>query len=683
MPEDASSPAKPPAKGGDRFFDARFSIEAIQHEPYENGFTWRTVLGAFFIAFVMLPGLIFMGLMIGQDMGTAAEWVTIILFVEIARRSFMTLRKQELYMLKYTAAQLTHVAGGLALGGGMFGMLVWNRYLRHSEPFHSFGIAHQVPDWVSPYGDAAFTEPFTSPIWLPVITVTLLSMVLSKLTQLALGFMAYKATADMEKLPFPLAPINAEGAIALAETSQEKNKRGYRQYCFAIGVILGAAFGAFYVAVPTLTGAFLERPLQLIPIPFLDLTTSFESWLPAAPIGISLNLGLLFIGFVLPWRIVVGMVASTLLFQLVLNPLFQRAGWLPTWAPGKGAIETNLSNSVDLYLSIGIGVAFAILFVGLFGIARALLNHRRNRDPGEGGFDLRKLWERDRERGDPPIWVPLLVWISASIGYVVFSNHLVNSGLPAEERFSIWWLIGFAFFWTPMNTYINARMSGIAGQHAGVPFVSEGAIFLSQHRGVAIWFAPLPIANYGYMADLLRETQLTRTRFTSILKAELLVFPLLLFASFLYWSFIVGLAPIPSDNYPYVQQFWPQFATMQALWASSMQEGQTLLLDALKPEVILGSLAGSLALFSGFGVAGISAQYLYGGITTLTQLPHMAVPIFIGALLGRYVFARRFGVEKWTNYTPILAVGFAAGIGLIGMFSIAINFLWSSIGTGY
>jgi hypothetical protein len=685
-PAAAGSPA--PAEGAKKeelFFDARFSIEAIQHEPYENGFTWRTVLGALFIAFVMLPGLIFMGLMIGQDLGTAAEWVTIILFVEIARRAFVTLRKQELYILKYTASQLTHIAGGLSLGGGMFAHLVWHRYLRNSEAFASFGIAHEVPDWVAPAGEVAY-QGFLSGAWWPAIWVTALSMLLSKFTQLSLGFLAFKATADMEKLPFPLAPIHAEGAIALAETSRDRHGRGYRQSCFSTGVMLGAAFGLFYVAVPTLTAAFLGRPLQLLPIPFLDLTTAFENWLPAGTIGLSLNLGLLFAGFVLPWRICVGMFVSTIAFQIAINPVLQRLGYLPSWAPGKDAIETHVSNSVDLYLSVGIGTAFAVAVVGFWGVGRALLRRRRGIAQGEvnaSGFDLRKLWERDRPRGDPATWMAVVVWIAASLGYVVFSNHLINSGVPAEERFSVWWLISFAFVWTPINTYINARMSGIAGQHAGVPFVSEAAIFASGYRGVAIWFAPLPIANYGHMADLLKETQLTRTRFTSILKAELLVFPLLLLASWLFWSYIDGLGPIPSDNYPYVQKFWPQFAQMKALWAASLQEGQSLLLTALKPAVIGTSLAAALVCFGGFAALGISSQYLYGALGAMTGYPHTAVMIFLGAVLGRYVLAPKFGREAWTNYAPILAVGFAAGMGLVGMFSIALNFLWTSIGAGY
>jgi len=679
MPEPKDIPEPPPTAKEEKFFDASFGIEAIQHEPYESGFTWRSVLGAFFIAFVMLPGVIFMGLMIGQDLGTAADWVTIILFVELARRSFMTLRKQELYVLKYTVSQLSHIAGGVALGGGMFAQLVFQRYLRNSEAFHSFGIAREVPSWFAPLGDSAY-QAFTSRVWWPVIAVTLLSMILSKLTQLSLGYMAYKMTADVEKLPFPLAPIHAEGAIALAESSQEKHKGGYRQYCFSIGIMIGALFSLVYIAIPTLSHAFIGKSIQLIPIPFLDLTTSFENILPAGTIGLSLNLGLIFTGFVLPWRIAIGMFSTTMVTQILVNPVLQRLGYLPHWAPGKDAIETHVANTLDLYLSIGIGSALAIFLVGVWGLVRAVTGFQK-KNSGSGKIEFSKFFERDVARGDPPVWIPIVVWLVASTGYVVLCHFLINTGLAPDEQFSIWWLIGFAFIATPANTYINARMSGIAGQHTGVPYMSEGAIFASGYKHTNIWFAPLPIQNFGSMADYLRETQLTRTRFTSILKAELLVFPLLIIASFVFWSYISSLGPIPSDSYPYVQKFWPQFAQMKALWASSMQEGQSLLLGSIKPMLIGGATTAILLIFGACGAAGVSLQYIYGGIGALNGYPHMAVMIFIGACLGRFVFAKKFGKERWTNYAPILAVGFGAGLGLVGMLAIAINFLWVSIGT--
>jgi hypothetical protein len=347
-------------------------------------------------------------------------------------------------------------------------------------------------------------------------------------------------------------------------------------------------------------------------------------------------------------------------------------------------IETHVANSLDFYMSVGIGASFAVFFIGLGSVIKAMLAYRK-RKAGQvsEGADLSKLWQRNRERGDPPTWAAIAVWLVASLGFVVLSDRLLNAGVPEKEQFHVGWLIAFAFFWTPVNSYINARMSGIAGQHTGVPFIYESAIFSSGYKQVNVWFAPLPLGNYGTMADLLRETELTRTRFTSILKAELLIFPMMLIASFVFWSYITNLGPIPSDAYPYTQKFWPMHAQMKAVWASSLQEGQNLLLTALKPTVIIGSLAGILALFGGFAAAGISQQYIYGAIGAINGYPHTALLVFIGACLGRFVLAKKFGREKWQNFAPILAVGFGAGLGLVGMLSIAINFLWTSIGTRY
>jgi hypothetical protein len=676
-------------KQDESFYDAQFGIEAMQNEPCENGFTWRSVVGALFIAFVMFPGIIFMGLMIGEDMGNAADWVVIILFVEIARRSFLTLKKQELYILKYTVSSLSTFTGGLALGGGVFAFLVFQRYLRNSEDFHNFGIAQEVPNWVAPYGNLAFTEGFLSAVWWPAVSVTVLTLILNKLTELSLGFLAYKVTVDVEKLPFPLAPIQAEGAIALAESSQDKDKKGFRQYCFSIGAVSGAVFGFFYAGIPILTAAFFGKPVHLIPIPFLDLTPDIESFLPGANLGIALNLGLVFTGFVIPWRIAVGMFTSTIFFQVIVNTILQQNGLLPSWSPGKDAIQTHVAATLDLYLSVGIGTSFAIFGVGIWGLVKAVTKYKKAKkaspdgDIREDGIDLAKFWEQNVDRGDPKTKTMIFIWLATSVGYVMFANYLINNGVPAEDRFPIGWLLSFAFLWTPINTYINARMSGIAGQNVGVPFVFQSAIFASGYRRVNIWFAPLPLNNYGHKADMFRVCELTRTKISSIFKAELLIFPLMLLASYLFWSYITGLGPIPSDQYPYVQKFWPMQAQMKALWASAMQEGQPLLLDALKPGVIGTAFGVAVAAFASFSWLGISVQYLYGGIAAVNQYPHMATPIFIGAVLGRYVLAKKFGQERWQNFAPILAVGFGAGIGLIAMLAIAINFLWVSIGVNY
>ena len=65
-------------------------------DHFEEGFDWKTVVGAVFIGFLMMPGSMYLQLVIGQGIGPAARWVTIILFAEMAKRSYSELKQQEI-----------------------------------------------------------------------------------------------------------------------------------------------------------------------------------------------------------------------------------------------------------------------------------------------------------------------------------------------------------------------------------------------------------------------------------------------------------------------------------------------------------------------------------------------------------------------------------------------------------
>ena len=68
---------------------------------FEEGFDWKTVIGAIFIGFLMMPGSMYLQLVIGTGIGPAARWVTIILFAEIAKRAYTELKQQEIFLLYY------------------------------------------------------------------------------------------------------------------------------------------------------------------------------------------------------------------------------------------------------------------------------------------------------------------------------------------------------------------------------------------------------------------------------------------------------------------------------------------------------------------------------------------------------------------------------------------------------
>ena len=56
----------------------------------------------------------------------------------------------------------------------------------------------------------------------------------------------------------------------------------------------------------------------------------------------------------------------------------------------------------------------------------------------------------------------------------------------------------------------------------------------------------------------------------------------------------------------------------------------------------------------------------------------MIVPQFLGALLGRFYFRKKFG-QLWQQYIIVFAAGYAAGEGLIVMFSLGTVFISKSV----
>lgn len=167
---------------------------------FRTGFTARTVAGAFFVGFIMMPGAIYMGLIAGTSLGAAAEWVTIILFSELARRSFSSLTRQEIYLIYYIAGGLAGVIGGTMLAGGPFGQLVWNQYLAQSPAAAGFGIAEHIPAWVAPPvgSDALVGRSFLHRAWIPPLVVLVASQVLSRVEWFTLGYILFRVTSDVE-----------------------------------------------------------------------------------------------------------------------------------------------------------------------------------------------------------------------------------------------------------------------------------------------------------------------------------------------------------------------------------------------------------------------------------------------------------------------------------------------------
>lgn len=655
-------------------------------ETWVDAFGLKAMIGGLFVGLIMTPASMYMQLVTGSDIGSAAQWVTIILFLEVARRSFTQLSRPEIYILYYMAGA-TLVHSGLGQG------LLWQQFVVQSEEMRKFGIADKIPSWYAPQSpDVLGQRTFFHSAWLTPIGLMALSMLLSRLDNFGLGYIMYRLTSDVEKLPFPMAPVGAAGVTALADASS--GQETWRWRVFSFGAVLGMAFAIVYLALPAVSSAFLPEKISIFPIPFKDLTENTEKILPAVPMMLSFDLGLVILGMVLPFWAMVGSFAG-LILGIILNPILYNTGVLQNWSPGMGAIRTVNSNTLDFYFSFGLGLTLAIAVIGFWQVFRSLAEARRmkgNQTRGE-----KSAWEAlikpPPGRGDINLWLAVLIYVGTMGGTILMAwwlldmahREAVAAGVPESASQVSWVLLGvfvfYGFIYTPIISYVSARMEGIIGNSVNIPFVREATFILTGYQGAAIWFAPFPAHNYGNMTLYFRKTELVGTKIISMFKAEMFVLPIVFVATIVFSQFIWNIAPVPSQAFPFTEVFWEAHAYRQGLMMSATLPGgeSSAFQQAFKPWFIVAGFGIAMVLFSTLSWLGLPILLVYGLIRGLDQAaPHVIIPQFIGAMLGRHYFAKKFG-DMWKQYIIVFFAGYSCGIGLMMMLSLGLVFISKSV----
>lgn len=634
---------------------------------FEDGFSWTSLLGAVFVALLMVPGAIYMGLLAGvENIGPASQWVTVILFIEVAKRAQRSLKKAEIFVLFFMAG----AAMGLPFNG-----LLWNQFFVRSDAAIATGVAAELPFWFAPSVESESYDlrTFFHIDWLPAIGLVIFGTFFGQLANMVLGYGLFRVANDVEKLPFPMAPIGAQGIMALAEDADEKNieqsEGRWRWRVFSIGGALGLAFGAVYLLLPTLTGALTGQPITILPIPFSDFTPRTGNYLSAVATGMSWDLGNLIFGMVLPFFAMVGAFVG-LLATFILNPILYEQGILSSWTPGESTVSTLYLNNVDFYFSFQIGIAIAIAVAGIGQVIRSLRGAKKKADKQASTLPQTTTSALPEGRGDIKIWVVLAVYLFVTLTYIGVSGWLID-----WHRGVMIVLFFLGFVYTPLISYVTARLEGMVGQVVEVPFIREAALILSGYQGVAVWFLPIPIANYGQMTVFYKQCELTGTRFTSIWKTQVILFPIILLSSIFFMNFIWGLDEVPSAVYPFADEIWKLHAENACIMYSATLGEYSIFEEAFRVSYIaVGAIFGGI-LFWGLAALGAPVMLTYGVVRGLGQtMPHAVIPQFIGALIGRYYFQRKMGL-KWRQYIPVVSAGFACGMGLITTVGVGITFL--------
>ncbi len=638
---------------------------------FGDGFDFRSVVGCLFIGLVMMPGSMYLGLLAGGTLGPAAQWVTVILFIELARRSFTTLKSPAIFILYY-------MAGVVVISP--FANLLFVQYFVSSSAARAYGLTSLIPAWVAPGPKVLAERTFFVGAWVVPMVLLTVTYLLSRLNVFGLGYVLFRQTSDVERLPFPMAPIGAMGITALAESSS--GQATWRWRVFSIGGMLGLIFGFLYLGVPAITATFLRHPIEPLPIPFADFTTNTQGFLPATPMGVSFDLGNVMIGMVLPFSAVIGSFLATVLTWLA-NPILVHFHQIPNWKPGMGALDTWFQGFIDVYLSVTIGFALAIAIISFYGIAAAL-RRRKNRAevlaaPGAAPAEpaWRRLLHPPRGRGDFSLWIGLGIFVGSTIISTVLCKVLVPT-------FPLWLLLAYGFGYTPIMSYVAARVEGMAGQWVDIPYVQQATFVLAHkigYTGAGIWYAPIPMANYAGQVVQFRTQELTGTKISSLIKAELVMFPVVVIGSIVFSQYLLRIAPIPSPAYPYAQQYWPLLAKLQAFWMSgTLAGGHSALLHAFKWPYVVGSMGAGLLLYMALAGWGAPVMLVYGLLRGLgAGLMFGAIPQLLGAFLGRYYMQKKFGVTPWRQYAPVLAAGFACGVGLVASLSLGFDLVAKAV----
>jgi len=108
-------------------------------------------------------------------------------------------------------------------------------------------------------------------------------------------------------------------------------------------------------------------------------------------------------------------------------------------------------------------------------------------------------------------------------------------------------------------------------------------------------------------------------------------------------------------------------------------------MEALKFDIVGWGLAAGLVAFIILSVLGLPTFLVYGAVRGLNQTTPGGILLeLIGALVGRLYLERRFGNKMYKQYMMIILAGFGAGVGLVGMGSVAIALIVKSTTTlGY
>lgn len=610
-------------------------------EGYKPGLTTVSLLSIAYAAIVVTPILIYMSFLTGlpDPARFIPVFVSLLLFTEVGRFAGRFVSKQEAYII-YFMSQIVAFDALYWVG------LLMNLYFRDAPYTKLFGIADKIPTWAAPPLDtwAVQLRTFFAREWLTPILVLLLSTVGSLLIDIGLSFIFIQLFIEIENLPFPVAPIDAQAIEVLTERTPD------RMIPFATAAVIGFLYEFAVYGFPQLSEALIGTRIQLVPYPWVDLTEYFAGVLPGALIGVATDISTFAVGWLIPWEsivwifigsiafYVVGNVLSLLLADTTGNPMLLR--WKADWSP-VARIDWLWQRSVfNLWASPLIGLSVG---VGLFSLIVSLKYFKT------AFSSMLRLTEAAKRKGYLPLGFILVM---------IFTGALVGTAVATWLYPSLWWFWLLSWTLFPfIQGILLARSFGEVGLGVQIPYIREAFLIAFTRPGeVEPWLVPAKITTgAGIITHRIKVATLLEVRPMDYYKAYALTLPLVLALSFVFLQFFWSMAPIPSAVYPWTVISWPIASLNFSLWVSRS-------IEIFRPELILAS---SVAML----IVSLLARYLglpfspIGFAAGAALTPPYAINYFMGAIVGR-LLEKRLGKTYWERVRGAIIAGLFCGVGL-------------------
>jgi len=619
---------------------------------YEEGLTSRSFLALAYSSLVLMPAVMFGYLVanvslvgyLGVGQIPILGYAVAYLFRELARLSGTRLTKQEVFVIY--SASIT------AAGEIFFFTVMHNAYYRSLSPLtwsffapgSNIPLPLEIPDWFAPppYSSAILSRSFLHSGWImPVLTFSVGTWLMTKVIALATGTFTYQLYVVEEKLPFPIQKVGAESILTLSE--REPSKMNILTLC----ALISSLYGLVLYFIPFIT-FFGFVP---IPIPWVDFNAPLHTVIQGASFGISTDLLYLAAGMMLPLHVSISIfVGSIALFffgnyYLVTNGI---SGFAKEYSAGMNISQIWQRSTLHVWAFVSIGLSVAAAIIPLIVRPGAIMRAVKS---------LSKVSETFRERGVLPIHIILALYLAGAGALVALCYSLA-------PNFPIWILAAMVFGWIFLGDLISSNALGTSGFTVSIPYMQQFIVSSSGYQGVDAWYLPLNIGGWGtWWCGWFKMCDLSKTKLSSYIKANLISTPMAFALSFVYMSLFWVISPIPSPLYPAVDIYFPITVLMGYQTAS----GTLWVSRAVAAENSMMWLLGSLGIGTAIQllITFVHLPFSLMGAVVGTLLP---IPITLMTLVGgllNWFLKRKFGKAVWEDYQPVVCAGLFLGESLI------------------